>query len=348
MSTLLANHDHFAGSRLWDSFGGDTPGYRLAAATLLLMPGTPFLYYGEEIGMAEVPLADPVTDFRQRGPMSWTGAPGNAGFSSRPVLDGPRAVTAPDYKYLKPVPNAATANVAAETDDPGSLLSHYRTLIALRNAHPALARGGYRLLAVNDASFVFSRAHADEELIVAVNYQRTSSTAALALASGAAIYDPVFSYRAAPVPLAADVSGAASLTLPAQSVQVFRRARHAAPFDVAMYLRGSMNDWADPPPPAAQLAYDGAVTYALTVHLPAGESIFKLAPADWSTPTLNLGAVGGRQVALDQPLVLEDTGWRDGGVGADLHLDVPSDGDYRFSVDATNVLAPMLTVTQLP
>jgi glycosidase len=43
MSTFLANHDRFAGQRLWDQFGGDTPAYRLAAATLLLMPGAPLL-----------------------------------------------------------------------------------------------------------------------------------------------------------------------------------------------------------------------------------------------------------------------------------------------------------------
>jgi alpha-amylase len=348
LSTLLANHDHFAGKRLWETFGGDTPPYRLAAATLLLMPGTPFLYYGEEIGMAEVPLADQLTDFRQRGPMSWTGDRDNAGFSALPELDGPRAVTDPAYKYIKPVPNVATANVAAELDDPASLLTHYRALIALRNAHPALSRGNYRQLMQNGASFVFSRSHADEEILVAVNYQRSSTITALQVSDGAATYTPLFAYGTTPGTVTTDSAGATSLAMPAQSVQVFHRARASTPFGVDVYLRGSMNDWADPPPPAARLAYDGQAIYHLTVPLTAGDHIFKVAPADWSTPMLNLGAVGGRAIALDEPLVLEHTGWRDGGVGADVHLTAPSDGDYRFSVDATNVLAPVLVVTRLP
>src|SRR5262249_25486718 len=52
IATLLANHDSFAGDRVWEQMGGDLVRYRLAAATYLLQPGVPFIYYGEEIGMA--------------------------------------------------------------------------------------------------------------------------------------------------------------------------------------------------------------------------------------------------------------------------------------------------------
>lgn len=228
LSTLLANHDRFAGKRLWDTFGGDTPGYRLAAATLLLMPGTPFLYYGEEIGMAEIALADPSTDYHQRGPMSWTADAGNAGFSALPKIDGPRSVTDPAYRYLRPAPNVATANVADELQDPGSLLAHYKALIALRHAHPALSQGSYRVLASEGASFVFSRGHASEEVIVALNYQSTDTTASLGGLASSAGYAPVFAYRATPGTLTTDAAGASSLVMPAKSVQVFHLARSAA------------------------------------------------------------------------------------------------------------------------
>jgi glycosidase len=348
LSTLLANHDRFAGQRLWNTFGGDTPGYRLAAATLMLMPGTPFLYYGEEIGMAEIPLADPLTDYHQRGAMSWTGDPGNAGFSSLPVVDGPRAVTAPAYKYLKPAPNVATANVAAETGDPASLLSHYRALIALRNAHPALSRGSYRLLANDGASMVFLRAHEDEELLVAINYQRAGAVVALTGITGGVEYASLFAYGTAPTTVTTSASGTAALAMPAQSVQVFGLARPSTPFGVEIYVRGSMNGWADPPPDSARLAYRGHATYDQTFHLPAGEHIFKVAPADWSVAMLNFGAVGSRTLVIDRPLALEPTGWQDGGVGADVHLNALVEGDYRFSLDATNALVPRLTVTKLP
>jgi alpha-amylase len=70
MATFVSNHDIFAGRRLWDQVGGDEARYKLAAAGYLLQPGTPFVYYGEEIGQAGVGAtggrpADP-------RPMSWT------------------------------------------------------------------------------------------------------------------------------------------------------------------------------------------------------------------------------------------------------------------------------------
>ena len=55
---MVSNHDLFAGERLWDQVGGDAARYRLAAATYLLQPGTPFVYYGEEIGMSAAPALE--------------------------------------------------------------------------------------------------------------------------------------------------------------------------------------------------------------------------------------------------------------------------------------------------
>jgi len=52
ISTMLSNHDSFAGQRLYDQVNGNLAQYKLAAATYLLQPGTPFIYYGEEIGQA--------------------------------------------------------------------------------------------------------------------------------------------------------------------------------------------------------------------------------------------------------------------------------------------------------
>lgn len=54
LATRLSNHDIFAGARLWDPLKGDAMQYRLAAARYLLMPGTPCIYDGEEIGMGGV------------------------------------------------------------------------------------------------------------------------------------------------------------------------------------------------------------------------------------------------------------------------------------------------------
>ncbi len=152
MATMLANHDIFAGARVWDQLGGDEARYRLAAASYLLLPGIPFLYYGEEIGMAgiEGPGDEPL-----RAPMSWT-ADGRGFTQGRPF----RAVS----------PNAATHNAQAQARDPGSLLNHYRALIQLRRSQPALKRGDYRQ-AFQDGSVIgFQRSAEGQTLLVLINY----------------------------------------------------------------------------------------------------------------------------------------------------------------------------------
>ncbi len=152
MATMLANHDIFAGARVWDQLEGDEARYRLAAATYLLLPGIPFLYYGEEIGMAGI--AGP-GDTPLRAPMSWTGDA--RGFT----LGQP---------FRPASPNAGTHNAAAQARDPGSLLNHYKTLIRLRRAEPALGRGDYQH-AFQDGSVIgFQRSAQGRTLLVLINY----------------------------------------------------------------------------------------------------------------------------------------------------------------------------------
>jgi alpha-amylase len=119
-ATFLTNHDQ---TRIMSDLGGDVPSAKLAAFLLLTLPGTPFVYYGEEIG-----LTGTKPDERIRTPMPWTGSGPAAGFTSgtpwEPLQDG-----------------WETVNVAAETGDPDSLLSTYRALVRGRDASPALQRG---------------------------------------------------------------------------------------------------------------------------------------------------------------------------------------------------------------
>ena len=76
---MLSNHDSFAGDRVFDQLGGNLAQYKLAAATYLLQPGTPFIYYGEEVGMKRGSQSG---DTGLRTSMSWTGNTANAGFST--------------------------------------------------------------------------------------------------------------------------------------------------------------------------------------------------------------------------------------------------------------------------
>ena len=166
MATLLANHDAFAGARLFKQFNGDEKSYRVAAATLLTLPGTPFIYYGEEIGLSH---AEPVQQDDQaiRGPMSWSAEP-QAGF------------TRGDKLFRPLVGNWKTHNAATEQGEPGSLLNHYRRLIALRRAEPALSVGNFTPLSVKDAPILaFVREHEGTRLLVLINYAYQGATLAL-------------------------------------------------------------------------------------------------------------------------------------------------------------------------
>jgi alpha-glucosidase len=131
----LANHDMPRLSR----HGANA---RLAAMLLLTLRGTPFLYYGDEIGMANVDVPaerrlDPFVIYLTglsrdgvRTPMQWRDAP-HAGFSHV-------------EPWLPVAPDARRVNVAAERDDPTSMLTLHRRLLALRRAEPALQLGAYR------------------------------------------------------------------------------------------------------------------------------------------------------------------------------------------------------------
>jgi alpha-glucosidase len=173
---VFSNHDQ---SRHIDRYGRQgQPDRRARAAAVLLftLRGTPFLYYGEEIGMRDgrlryQDLRDPYTKrywpFRTgrdpaRTPMQWDGSP-QAGFTTGwPWLPVPR--------------NAATINVERESSHPSSLLALYRRLIRLRKATPALVLGSYIPQAATDPHcLVFLRQEdravaSRRDILVAVNF----------------------------------------------------------------------------------------------------------------------------------------------------------------------------------
>jgi glycosidase len=120
LATFLTNHDQ---DRIISELDGDVDAARAAATILLTSAGTPFLYYGEEIG-----LTGRKPDERIRTPMRWDTSEPAAGFSDaapwQPLGDDP-----------------AGTDVATEAADPDSLLAAYRELVGLRTANRALAIG---------------------------------------------------------------------------------------------------------------------------------------------------------------------------------------------------------------
>ena len=153
MATMLANHDIFAGHRIWDQLKGDEAKYRLAAASYLLQPGIPFIYYGEEIGQGG--LLQLQGDFPIRGPMSWT-------------TDGGFSTSSTPYRAVSP--NATTHNAQAQRADPNSLFHHYRQLVQLRRSEPALLKGSYEQVQVQGPVLSFVRKAEGQALRVWLNY----------------------------------------------------------------------------------------------------------------------------------------------------------------------------------
>ena len=120
---FIRNHDQ---TRTLTDMGGDVARVKLAAALQLTLPGIPFVYYGEELGMTG---RKEWGDIRLRTPMHWTRGR-NVGFSTHTPWE-PLAS------------DSLTANVAAQDDDPNSMLNHYRRLIQLRTSNAALATGDF-------------------------------------------------------------------------------------------------------------------------------------------------------------------------------------------------------------
>lgn len=155
---ITCNHD-----TIRPSAGLTTDELRLAYATIFTLPGAPFVYYGDEIGMRYLPLPTKEGGYFRTGsrtPMQWDDT-ANHGFSTADTQD----------IYL-PVDTAADApTVAAQADDPDSLLNSVKSLLAFRHAHADLnADAPFKVLYAPKAKgdyrpFVWQRG----DLICAVN-----------------------------------------------------------------------------------------------------------------------------------------------------------------------------------
>jgi alpha-glucosidase len=168
---VLSNHDVPRHASRYDHPEHGDGRARVAAMMLLTLRGTPFLYYGEEIGMrnVEIPpdrLQDPlawtlhpkVSRDPERTPMLWE-AGAKAGFTAgEPWL--PVAASVPDHGQT----------VAAQRADRGSLLWLYRDLLGLRRRTPALERGEWRPLDAPGGVFAYERQHGESRARVALNF----------------------------------------------------------------------------------------------------------------------------------------------------------------------------------
>lgn len=167
---VLNNHDNKRSATRYGK--GENDDRNKAAAVLLLTArGTPFLYYGEEIGMRNIhvpysKIQDPPgkkyypffpTRDACRNPMQWD-ATSQAGFSS-------------GEPWMPVHPNYTDRNVEAQKSDPDSLLNVYKKLIQLRKQYPALQQGLYQPLTFEPHSLMaYLRQTPEEMILVAINF----------------------------------------------------------------------------------------------------------------------------------------------------------------------------------
>ena len=162
---FLGNHDHSRVATRYDEGGNGPARARVGAMMVLTLRGTPFVYYGEELGMADAEIPpDRVVDVDgrdpERTPMQWDATPG-AGFS--PPGSAP--------PWLPIGANADRVNVTVERDDPASMLSLYRRLIWYRKGSAALRWGTYRSLPdAPESLYAFLREAPEERLLVVLNF----------------------------------------------------------------------------------------------------------------------------------------------------------------------------------
>tara|TARA_R110002051_G_scaffold324988_2_gene425020 strand:- start:2964 stop:4724 length:1761 start_codon:yes stop_codon:yes gene_type:complete len=196
LSIFLSNHDQ---ARLVSRFGNDSPEFRAPSTKMLntfilSMRGTPYIYYGDELGMTNIgfekieqyqdiaaingykktvnsggDLAQYMQNLKfgsrdnGRTPMQWD-ASDNAGFTS-------------GIPWLPVNKNYKTINVVAETKNPESVVNHFKKMVQLRKENPVLVYGKYDLLQKEHAEiYAYTRTLGDDKMLILLNFSDKKST----------------------------------------------------------------------------------------------------------------------------------------------------------------------------
>ncbi|MGE4018011.1 MAG: alpha-glucosidase [Cyclobacteriaceae bacterium] len=195
LSIFLANHDQ---ARLVSRFGNDRPEFRIPSAKMLntfilSMRGTPYCYYGDELGMTNLSMQT-IEEYKDiaaiNGYKKVVGEGGDVDeymrvlrFSSRdngrtPMQwnDETHAGFTTGTPWLPVNENYRTLNVAVESGDPNSVLNHFKAMVALRKARPVLIYGEYQLVQPeHPAVYAYTRALDGVKALVLLNFTQDVS-----------------------------------------------------------------------------------------------------------------------------------------------------------------------------
>ncbi len=199
VSIFLANHDQ---ARMVSRFASDAPEFRAASAKLLntfilSMRGTPYCYYGDELGMTN-PGFEKIEDYRDIQALNMYKKTQNSGgdvnaylkelkFSSRdngrtPMQwdSGQNAGFTSATPWLAVNSNYNLINAAAQDDDAASVLNHFRRLTELRNKKDVLVYGKYTLLLKDHPQvYAYTRVLDDKKVLVLLNFSGSDSSVSL-------------------------------------------------------------------------------------------------------------------------------------------------------------------------
>jgi oligo-1,6-glucosidase len=192
VAIFLGNHDV---PRMVSKYGNDSPEFRersskVLTTFILSMRGTPYCYYGDELGMANIKF-DRIEDYKDiatinayksiknkggdlqqfmefqkfisrdnaRTPFQWD-ASANAGFTT-------------GISWLKVNPDHRTVNAATQEKDPNSVLNYFRKMVQLRKENPVLVYGNYTLLDKNNPNiYAYTREGGGKKLLVLLNFTK--------------------------------------------------------------------------------------------------------------------------------------------------------------------------------
>lgn len=161
----------------------DNEELKIAYAFLLSMPGAPFVYYGDEIGMRHLPLASVEGGYDRTGarsPMQWDHSP-NYGFSTAPA----------DALYTPQDMAADAPTVSDQRSAEDSLWHEVQKLIRIRREHPALCAAGkieFVYCGPNQFPLVYLRTQGESRVLVVLNPSRNDAVCPCPYALGEAIY----------------------------------------------------------------------------------------------------------------------------------------------------------------
>jgi oligo-1,6-glucosidase len=199
LAIFLSNHDN---ARLVNRFGNPSPAFRTPSTQMLntfilSMRGTPYTYYGDEIGMTNIdmPNIEEYEDVDAKGKYKSALAAGEdmnefmkvLNYSSRENGRTPMQWNNTEYAgfttgipWKKVNENYTEINVAAQNKDPNSILNHFRKMTKIRRNNPVLVYGDYEIIQKEHPTiYAYTRTLENVKMLVLLNFSDKNSTIAM-------------------------------------------------------------------------------------------------------------------------------------------------------------------------